>query len=86
MLVYNEDMSIDAKRQVLGNSVVSISLRNSVVSLRYDGSLFTCGCSHLSTNWDKGSVMLLQLDTIGLITGGLHNSNHAFFYESIAFQ
>ena len=29
-----------------------------------------CGCSHLSTNWDMGSVMLLQLDTIGLIPIG----------------
>ena len=31
---------------------------------------FTCGCNHQSTNWDMGSIMLLQLDTIGLIPIG----------------
>ena len=35
MLVHSEDTSIDAKRQLLGSIV-----RNSVVSLRYDGSFF----------------------------------------------
>ena len=34
------------------------------------GGFFTCGCNHQSTNWDMGSVMLLQLDTIGLIPIG----------------
>ena len=34
------------------------------------GIFFTCGCSHLSTNCDMGSVILLQLDTIGLIPIG----------------
>ena len=34
------------------------------------GVSFTCGCNHRSTNWDMGSVMLLQLDTIGLIPIG----------------
>jgi hypothetical protein len=50
--------------------VVSIGLRNSVVSFRYEGRFLTCGCNHLSTNWDMGSVILLQLDTIGLIPMG----------------
>ena len=50
--------------------MVSINLRNSVESLRYEGRFFTCGCGHLSTNCDMGSVILLQLDTIGLIPMG----------------
>ena len=55
---------------LVNNFMVSINLRNSVESLRYEGSFFTCGCSHLSTNCDMGSVTLLQLDTIGLIPMG----------------
>ena len=39
-------------------------------SFRFEGSFFTCDCSHRSTNWDMGFVMLLQLDTIGLIPIG----------------
>ena len=50
--------------------MVSINLRNSVESFRYERRFFTCGCSHLSTNWDMGSVILLQLDTMGLIPIG----------------
>ena len=53
-----------------GNFVFSISFRKSVVSLRYEGNFLTCGCNHLSTNWDMRSVILLQLDTIGLIPIG----------------
>ena len=36
-------------------------------TFRYNRRFFTCGCSHLSTNWDMGSVMLLQLDTIACV-------------------
>ena len=61
---------MDANRHFSGSFVVSISFRKSVVSFRYEGSFLTCGCSHLSTNWDMRSVMLLQLDTIGLIPIG----------------
>ena len=56
--------------QSWGSLVVSINFRNSVVSFRYEGRFFTCGCNHLSANWDMGSVILLQLDTIGLIPMG----------------
>ena len=56
--------------------LVSISFRNSVMSLRYEGSFFTCGCNHRSTNWDIGSVILLQIDTVGLIPIG-------FFFQEI---
>ena len=53
------------------------------------------GCNHRSANWDMGSVILLQLDTIDLIPigflkkihsldvcvclGGLQRSNHVCF-------
>ena len=30
-----------------------------------------CGCNQRSTNWDMGSVLLLQLDTIGLVPIGV---------------
>ena len=57
---------MDANRHLSGNCVVLINFKNSIVSLRYEVSFFTYGCNHRSTNWDMGSVMLLQLDTIGL--------------------
>ena len=47
MLVYSEDTSMDASKQFEGIFMVSINLRNSVEFLRYEGSFFTCGCSHL---------------------------------------
>ena len=68
--MYSEDTSMDASKQFEGIFMISINLRNSVESLRYEGRFFTCGCSHLSTNCDMGSVILLQLDTIGLIPIG----------------
>ena len=68
--MYSEDTSMDASKQFEGIFMVSINLRNSVEFLRYEGSFFTCGCSHLSTNCDMSSVILLQLDTIGLIHMG----------------
>ena len=70
MLVYNEDTSIDASMHFGGSFVVSISFRNSVISFRYEGRFLTCGCNHQSTNWDMVSVILLQLDMIGLIPIG----------------
>ena len=70
MFVYRDDTSMDARKQCVGSFVVSISCTKSVESFRYDGSLFTSGCSHLSTNWDMGSVILLQLETMGLIPIG----------------
>ena len=68
--MYSGDTSMDASKQFEGIFMVSINLRNSVESLRYEGRFFTCGCSHLSTNYDMGSVIPLQLDTIGLIPMG----------------
>ena len=68
--MYNEDTSIDASMHSGGSFVVSISFRNSVVSFRYEGRFLTYGCNHWSTNWDMVSVMLLQLDTIGIIPIG----------------
>ena len=58
--IHNEDTSIDARRQLLGN--VNVFMK-SVVSFRYGGFL-TYGWS---TNWEIRSVMLLQIDTMGLI-------------------
>ena len=58
---------MDANKHSSSNFVVSISFRKSVVSLRYERSFLTCGCNHRFTNWDMCSVILLQLDTIGLI-------------------
>ena len=43
---------------------------NSVESFRYEGSFCISGWSHLSVKLDMDSVMLLQLDTIGLIPIG----------------
>ena len=68
MFVYRDETSMDARRQVVGS--LSVSITNSVESFRCEGSFFTCGCSHLSTNCEIGSVMLLQLDTMGLIPIG----------------
>ena len=59
--------SMDANTHFSGSFLVSISFRESDVSLRYEGSFLTCGCNHLSTNWDIRSVILLQLDMRGLI-------------------
>ena len=58
---------MDANTHFSGRFLVSISFRESDVSSRYEGSFLTCGCNHLSTNWDIRSVILLQLDMIGLI-------------------
>ena len=65
MLVYNDDMSIEASLECVGSLVRSIWLINSVVSFTYEGRLFTYGCSHLSTNWDIFSFILSQLETMG---------------------
>ena len=58
---------MDARKHFVGSLVVSISFMNSVESFRYEGRLLTNGWSQLSTNLDMGSVMLLQLDTMGWI-------------------
>ena len=68
--MYSEDTSMEANMQFWGIFVVSINLRNSVESFRYEGRFFTCGCCHLSTNWDMGSGIMLQLDTMNLIPIG----------------
>ena len=70
MFVYRDDTSMDARILLAGSGVPSTSLMNSVESFRYEGSFFTNGWSHLSTNCDMGSVILLQLDTIGLMPIG----------------
>ena len=62
---------MDARILLVGNGVDSNSLMNSVESFRCEGSFFTNGWSHLSTNCDVGSMMLLQLDTIGLMLIGI---------------
>ena len=67
MLVYREDTSMDARKHFVGSLVFSM---NSVESFRYEGSFLSNGWSHLSTNLDVGSVMLLQLDTMGRIPIG----------------
>ena len=61
---------MDARKHFVGSLVVSISFMNSVESFRYEGRFLTNGWSHLSTNLDMGSVMLLQLDTMGRIPIG----------------
>ena len=68
--MYSEGTSMEASIQFESIFVVFINLRNSVESFRYEGRFLTCGRSHLSTNWDMGSVILLQLDTMGLIPIG----------------
>ena len=70
MFVYSEDMSIDASMQFDGNFSLSIVLIKEVESCMYDGSGFTYGCSQWSTSADMFSVILPQLDTIGLMPGG----------------
>ena len=56
---------MDTRKQSGGTVCVST---NSIESYRYERSFFTYGWNHLSTNWDiQCSVMLLQLDTMGLI-------------------
>ena len=70
MLVYNDDTSMEASKMLLGSGVFSIKFMKSLESFMCDGSCFTYGCSHLSTNCEIFSVMLLQLDTIGLVLIG----------------
>ena len=70
MFVYSEDTSIDASMQFGGNFSLSIVLIKEVESCMYDGSCFTYGCSQWSINADMFSVILPQLDTIGLMPGG----------------
>ena len=61
---------MEASRLLAGSGVVSIRFMKSVESFRYEGSCFTYGWSHVSTNCEIRSVMLLQLDTIGLMPIG----------------
>ena len=70
ILVYREDTSIDASKHPLSKVVDSIRLMKSVVSLIKDGSAFMIGCNQMSTNWEIFSVILLTLETIGLIPIG----------------
>ena len=70
MFVYKEVTSIEASIQSSGRAVVFSRLMKSVVSLMNDGSVCTYGCSQVSMNLDTFSVMLLQLDTIGLMLIG----------------
>ena len=70
MFVYREVTSIEASIQSSGRAVVSSRLMKSVVSLMNDGSVCTYCCSQVSMNLDIFSVMLLQLDTIGLMLIG----------------
>ena len=53
-----------------GNFSLFIVLIKEVESCMYDGSGFTYGCSQWSTNAVMVSVILPQLDTIGLMPGG----------------
>ena len=71
MFVYREVTSIEASVQSFGRAVLSSRLMKSVVSLMNDGSVCTYGHSQVSMNLDMFSVMLLQLDTIGLMLIGL---------------
>ena len=49
--------------QSRGTGVCVIRLAKVVVSLMYDGSCLTIGCSQKSTNFDMFSVMLLTDET-----------------------
>ena len=70
LFVYSEDSSIDVSMQFGGNFSLSIVLIKEIESCMYDGSCFTYGCSQWSINADMFSVMLPQLDSIGLMPGG----------------
>ena len=70
ILVYSDETSIDASTHSLFIGVISIRLMKSVVSLIKDGNDFMIGCSQMSTNWEMFSVILLTLETIGLIPMG----------------
>ena len=63
MLVYNDDTSMEASKMLVGSGVFSIKFMKSLESFMCDGSYFTYGCSHLSTNCEIFSVMLLQQDS-----------------------
>ena len=71
MFVYSDDTSIEASLHLVGKVVCSMRFMNSVVSLMYEGRFCTYGCSHLSTNCDIFSVMLSQLETMGLFPIGV---------------
>ena len=70
MFVYSDDTSMDTRMQSVGNLFDSIVLINEVESCMYDGSCLTYGCSQWSMNVDMFSVMLPQLETMGLIPCG----------------
>ena len=69
-ILYSDDTSMEANRMLVCSGVFSITFMKSLESFMCDGSCFTYGCSHLSTNCEIFSVMLLQLDTIGLMPIG----------------
>ena len=69
MLVYSEETSILTSRLFVGIFVFEMSSTKLLVSLMKDSS-FTIGCSQWSTNFEMFSVMLLTLETIGLIPMG----------------
>ena len=62
MFVYSNDTSMDTRMQLGGNLFDSMVL--------YDGDCLTYGCSQWSMNVDMFSVMLPQLETMGLIPCG----------------
>ena len=67
MFVYGDDTSVVTRMQ-LGGNFDSIVLMNEVESCTYDGYCLTYyGCSQWSMNVDMFSVMLSQLETMGLI-------------------
>ena len=70
MLVYSEETSMLTSKLFVGIVVFEISLTKFLVSWMYDGSSLTIGCSQWSTNLEMFSVMLLTLETIGLIPIG----------------
>ena len=70
MFVYSDDTTMDTRMQLGGNLFDSMVLMNEVESCMYDGSCLTYDCSQWSMNVDMFSVMLPQLETMGLIPCG----------------
>ena len=70
VFVYSVDTSMDTRMQLGGNLFDSMVLMNEVEPCMYDGNCLTYGCSQWSMNVDMFSVMLPQLEMMGLIPCG----------------
>ena len=68
--MYSDNTSMLTSLQLMGTAVCVIRLANVVVSLMYDGSCLTIGCSQWSTNLEMFSVILFTDETMGLMPIG----------------